>query len=305
MKRLSTVLLICALVVLSVAGCSPRATGPTPPTGSPGTTGTPSGTPTPTTTPTVEPSVSPTSTAPTKEAVPIVVYFSYKEKMQAVQRYAPAGTVGVLKAALTALFDGPTKSEKAAGLSSQIPAGTKLRSVRIRGNVAIVDLSTEYDAGGGSLSMFNRIAQVVYTSTQFRTVAAVDFRIEGEKVDALGGEGIVLDGAQTRKDWEDQAPAILVDSPAWGGVLHEGDTARGTANVFEATFQIELKDSAGLKLFSSTVTATSGTGTRGDWTAKTTLGSTTAKKGTLKVFEYSAKDGKPVNVVEIPVVLER
>jgi hypothetical protein len=80
---------------------------------------------------------------------------------------------------------------------------------------------------------------------------------------------------------------------------------RGSANVFEATFQVELKDSAGFKLFESTVMASSGTGTRGDWTAAATLGTSDAKKGILKVFDLSAKDGKPENVVNIPVVFER
>jgi hypothetical protein len=225
--------------------------------------------------------------------------------MQPVQRYAPAGTVGVLKAALTELLKGPTSAEKAAGLSSQIPSGTKLNSVAIRGNVAIIDLSTKYGSGGGSLSMLNRVAQVVYTATQFRTVAAVEFRMNGEKLKVLGGEGVELDGDQTRKDWEEQAPAILVESPAWGGVLREGSTMRGSANVFEATFQIELKDSAGFKVFQSTVTASSGTGTRGDWAANATLGSSSSKKGVLTVFDASAKDGKPENVVNIPVTLER
>lgn len=295
MKRFWTAFLICALVVLAVAGCAPKPAEP----------GTPGQTPEVTPTPAVEPSVSPTSTTPTKEDVPIVVYFSYKEKMQPVQRYAPAGTTGVLKAALNALMEGPTDAEKAAGLSSQIPAGTKVNGVAIRGNVAIIDLTTDYDSGGGSLSMFNRIAQVVYTATQFKTVAAVEFRMEGKKLEVLGGEGVELDGPQTRKDWEDEAPAILVDSPAWGGKLSEGDTIRGTANVFEATFQMELKDAAGLRLFESTITAASGTGTRGAWSAKAVLGSTASSKGTLKVFEYSAKDGKPINVIEIPVLLER
>lgn len=300
-KRIWTGVMVCALLALTLTGgCAPKSA-------TPGTPVTPTGTPQPTATPTPtpEPSITPSSTTPTKERVPVVVYFSYKEKMQPVQRYAPAGTVGVLKAALTELFKGPTKAEKAAGLSSQIPSGTKLNSVAIRGNTAIVDISSKYASGGGSLSMMNRVAQVVYTSTQFKTVAAVEFRMNGNPLKTLGGEGVVLDGGQTRKDWEDQAPAILVESPAWGGVLRDGAIMRGSANVFEATFQIELKDSAGLKIFQSTVTASAGTGTRGDWTATGTLGTSNSKKGVLTVFDASAKDGKPENVVNIPVVFER
>ena len=44
----------------------------------------------------------------------------------------------------------------------------------------------------------------------------------------------------------------------------------GTANTFEATFEYELRDSAGKVVDSNFVTATSGTGTRGtfDFTTK-------------------------------------
>jgi len=294
MKRLCSLFIVVALVALTVTGCW---------SGTPSTPGTV--TPVATSTPATGPSVTPTSTTPTEEQVPINVYFSYQEKMQAVQRYAPAGTKAVLRAALDALLQGPTEEEKTAGLTSQIPAGTTLLGLTISDGVAYVDLNSHYDDGGGSLSMFHRIAQVVYTSTQFKTVKSVQFSMNGKRVKALGGEGVIIEKPQTRKMWEEQAPAILVESPAWGGVVTEGSTIKGTANVFEGVFQLQLKDSSGVKLMDVTINATSGTGTRGTWTTTAKLGVTTATAGTLRVFDYSPKDGKPENVVEIPVVFER
>ena len=41
--------------------------------------------------------------------------------------------------------------------------------------------------------MFMRLAQVVYTVTQFDTVKSVRFHLDGEPVDVFSGEGIVLD----------------------------------------------------------------------------------------------------------------
>jgi hypothetical protein len=108
-----------------------------------------------------------------------------------------------------------------------------------------------------------------------------------------------------RSDYAEATPAIFVDSPAWGGTLTEGATIHGTADVFEATVKVQLKDSTGLVLFTTTVKASSGTGTRGDWAVTATLDHSIAKRGTLKVYSISAKTGKPENVVTLPVILKQ
>ena len=64
-----------------------------------------------------------------------------------------------------------------------------------------------------------RLAQVVYTLTQFSTVKSVVFQIEGQTVTVFGGEGIVLDGPVGRADFDDQLPSIFVDRPAYGAAL--------------------------------------------------------------------------------------
>jgi hypothetical protein len=171
----------------------------------------------------------------------------------------------------------------------------------IDGSVATVDLSSQFASGGGSLSMTNRLAQVVYTATQFPDVSSVRFKLEGKPVTVFGGEGIILDHPQARSDYEGATPAILLDGPVWGGTLHKGDLALGTANVFEAVFRLQLRDAAGKLLVDTSVRATSGTGTRGTWSRELTWGSAKAGVGTLRVFAASPKDGKPVDVLTVPV----
>ena len=300
MKRTACAILVLALTALAVTGCAPAA--PTAPS-SPTAPQTPGATSTPATTP-PQSSVSPTATAPTTKPVAITVYFEYREKMQSVSRTAPSGTRGVLLAAIKALLAGPTKKERAAGLGSEIPSGARLRGVSIADHVATIDLTSRFDSGSGALSMTNRLAQVVFTATQFPSVGAVKLSLNGKVVTVFGSEGIMLDHAQTRKDYEDSTPAIFVDSPGWGGALTEGALLRGTANVFEATLRVQLRDSFGTLLFDTTVKASSGTGTRGDWTAKVTLNHSTAHTGKLKVWNVSAKNGKPEHVLVIPVLLK-
>ena len=82
--------------------------------------------------------------------------------------------------------------------------------------MATVDLSREFESGGGSASAFYRLGQVVYTLTQFSTVHAVLFQVEGRTVTTFGSEGIVLDGPQSRRDFEAILPSIFVDRPALG-----------------------------------------------------------------------------------------
>ena len=81
---------------------------------------------------------------------------------------------------LTALFAEPTSPNAEAGWTTAIPPGTKLLGYNTgQDNVMTIDLSSEFASGGGSLGMQLRVAQVVYTATQFENVDAVRITIEG------------------------------------------------------------------------------------------------------------------------------
>jgi hypothetical protein len=220
-----------------------------------------------------------------------------------VLREVPRSTA-VAKAAVTALLAGPTRAESADRLiSTAIPDRTTLLSVVAKNGVATVNLSTQYDSGGGSASMQYRLAQVVYTLTQFATIKSVVFQIDGETVTVFGSEGIVLDGPVGRADYVDQLPAIFVDRPALRAGFAPGGRVSGNAEVFEATFRIMILDGAGNALVDDQVMASCGTGCRG--TFSTTLNYTIGKAqwGTLRAYEPSAADGTPTNIREYPVWL--
>lgn len=244
-----------------------------------------------------------TDTTETETATTSVsVYLLRGEKLGVARREVPA-TPAVLRAALDELVERPNAAEEGWGLGTSIPEGTTVNGVALANGIATVDLSEEFDDGGGSLSMFTRLAQVVFTATRFPAVKGVLFELDGEPVTTFSSEGIVLDGPQTRADYEEQAPPILVETPAPGDVVTSPIRLTGSSNTFEATYQYALVAADGTELVASFGTATCGTGCRGTFTADVAYEAPPGE-ATLRVFEYSAKDGSVIHLVEIPITLE-
>ena len=237
----------------------------------------------------------------------VAVYFLRGEKLGVGARQAEGQAVA--RAAVEALLEGPSDEERDARLSTEIPDGTELLDLAVANGTATVDLSGTFDDGGGSASMQARVAQVVATLTQFPNVERVAFRLDGEPVSAIGGEGVAVDPPLGRDDIEAQTPAILVESPAVGETVSSPLTIRGTANTFEANFRVSVTAADGSTLYDSFVTATSGSGVRGtfDETFELAEGAA-AGPVTLTVWEdnqSSGEGGTPpkLHVVEIPLVL--
>jgi germination protein M len=281
-----------AFAAALLAACGGSGGGSAPgPTATATVTATPSTSPSPTTAPTAAPS--PTTS--------LSLYVLRGEELGVAERRVPQTTMPAT-AALTALLKGPSPAERAAGLTSAVPRGTRLLGLSIEGTTARVDLSGQFAAGGGSLSMQARVAQVVYTLTRFPTIRAVDFMLDGGLVESLGGEGLVLDAGQTRADWRSFEPAIFVERPGVGAVLGSPFVLEGTASVFEATFAARLVDAGDGEIASATIQASRGAPDRGRYRKTMTFGSATAR-GTLVVFSQSMEDGSRQNEVRIPVFL--
>jgi germination protein M len=272
----------------------------------PAPSGDPSASPTPRTDPGASPTNGPTAKPTASPSVETIIVRTYGvlpgdvgvEGLVPTLQVVPA-TEGRARAAMEELLAG----HLADGVSTAIPEGTRLLGISIKDRVATVDLSAEFATGGGSASSFYRLGQVVYTLTQFSTVGAVLFQVDGRTVTTFGPEGIILDGPQTRADFEDQLPSIFVDRPAFGAAIGNPARIAGNANVFEATFMITILDSAGRTVYEEHVMATCGTGCRGTFDVTVDYDVAKAQWGTLRVWVSSARDGQPEDVRDYPVWL--
>ena len=315
MKQARSIAALTVLTILFAACATSGSAGTVPPLGptsapsvaqgSPDLTPAPSETTPPASTdPTRAPDVTP---APTTDGTTVIRAYFHLEMIPGSSGLVPvlrevSATKAVATAAMAALLDGPTEPESGA-MSSAVPAGTRILGLSIKDGIATVDLSSEFESGGGSASAITRLGQVVFTLTQFPTVKSVRFQLEGRNVTVFGSEGIVLDGPVGRADYVDLLPAVFVDRPAYGAAIGNPARITGSANVFEATFQIELRDGAGRPVADEQVMATCGTGCRGTFDVTVRYDVPKAQWGWLRVYVSSARDGSPENVREYPVWL--
>lgn len=221
----------------------------------------------------------------------------------AVLRTVP-GTKAVATAAIQALLSGPTSDDSGERMiTSAVPDGTQLLGLSVDGGVATVDLSSEFESGGGGARVLTRVGQVVYTLTQFPSVKSVAFLIEGKTSDAFSSEGVAIDKPLGRADFVQLLPAIWVDRPAFKAAIGNPAHVTGNADVFEATFRVAILDGGGRLLTDQQVMATCGTGCRGTFDTSVAYKVFKAQYGTLRVYDGSAKDGTPENIREYLVWL--
>ena len=316
MKR-PIALISIALVSALLGACTPS-TGGLGPIGSPAPSAEPSvgqgspdippGTGSPSATPSAPNSPPTDPSAPVGSTV-VRAYFHlggdvHAEGLVPVLREVPQ-TQAVARAAMLELLGGLKDRElfDGAGLSTAIPQGTELLGLSIQGRVATVDLSEEFESGGGSASAMMRLAQVTYTLTQFPTVERVSFKINGRPVTVFGSEGIVLDGPVARDDYLDLISSIWVDRPAWGAALTNPGAVSGLANVFEAQFLIAVLDNDGRVIFDQPVMASCGSGCWGTFDLTIAYDVSRPQWGALRAYNYSAADGSIETIREYPVWL--
>jgi hypothetical protein len=215
----------------------------------------------------------PATTGAGSSTVTLRLYFLDDGELVATKRQVPH-TVGVGRAALAALAQGPTEAERGLGFTSACSAGDLEGAT-----LAIADgeatTAPRFDGACG--------AQVAWTLMQFDTVSRVN--------------------GSDRGDLEQYAPQILVDSPAPFETVTSPLRVTGTANTFEATFEYDLV-AGGRTIAHHFVTATSGSGTRGTFEFSIEFDVDRAGAAELVVFESSAEDGSRINIRRIPLRLE-
>ena len=189
--------------------------------------------------------------------------------------------------------------DNAEGHATEIPAGTKANGIVVTDRTATIDLSREFESGGGSASMQARVAQVVYTLTQWSFAGRVTIELDGEAVEAIGGEGVPA-RELTRGDFEDVLPPIFLDPPLTQASTPLG--VSGSASVYEANVSFRL-EAGGKTLAKGFTTAAEGAPGRGAFSGMLDFDVEEPTDGTLVVFEVSAKDASETNVVRVPVRL--
>ncbi|MDQ3646036.1 MAG: GerMN domain-containing protein [Actinomycetota bacterium] len=229
-----------------------------------------------------------------------VVWFHESDKLSVMHRTEDE-TPAIARAAMESLLGGPNGPEGETGVETQIPDGTELLGLTIEGGIAEVDLSGRFESGGGSLSMFMRLGQVVCTLDQFDTVDKAILKIDGERVETFSGEGIDVSDPMKCGDFEDQLPAIVVLEPAPGDHVDDPVKVSGNANVFEATVSARLVDADGRVLDKTFATATCGTGCRGEFSLELSRKGAAVEHAIVEVWWDSPEDGSRQEVIRIPV----
>jgi Sporulation and spore germination len=84
------------------------------------------------------------------------------------------------RAAMRRLLAGPTGAERAAGVQTAIPRGTRVLALRVTRHSATVNLSERFASNAGdSRGTVLRLAQVVYTLTAVPGIRSVIIQISG------------------------------------------------------------------------------------------------------------------------------
>ncbi len=108
---------------------------------------------------------------------------------------------------LATLLAGPSNAEAFSGITSDIPAGTSIRSVHVSANTATVDLTDDFATATGQ-SQILAIAQIVYTVTQVPGILQVSFELGGVATEVPSSDGTLLTRPVTRSDYSSLAPGI-------------------------------------------------------------------------------------------------
>lgn len=208
----------------------------------------------------------------------------------------PLAGTDELEASLRTLLD-------LSGFDTEIPAGTSVDSVTQAGSTVEVDLSSEFESGGGSASMFARLAQLTFTLTRVDGVDDVLLMEGGSPVSVFSSEGIVLDGPMVREDFEDQLPGILVDFPAAGETVAATFDISGAAAAFEGVFQLEVLQGNTILFAPDFVSTGSGIGF-GSFSVEAVTSASPGTNLTIRVWENSAEDGSVISERFVPVTVE-
>lgn len=223
------------------------------------------------------------------------------ERVVPVTRYLNPDS-GLARGAMLALLEGPNAEDQARGLATAVPAGSRLLGITVRDSIATVDLSRDFESGGGSTAVRMRLAQLAYTLTRVPGVRSVRLWLEGRPVTTFSGEGLEVSPSLRRSDFQDFAPfdedpPVVLMEPVPGSTVGEPVLVRGTANVFEAQVGLRVRDAGGRIIVQTWTTATCGTGCRGTFEKSLALPDSVRGEIVIEAYAPSGEDGSDMHRV--------
>ena len=118
-----------------------------------------------------------------------------------VQRDVPTGE-DKLEFAIMELLKGPNLVEKSMGAYSEIPKTTKLLGIKQTKDKVIIDFSSDFQYGGGTDSVYSRLMQLIKTAINNTKNKKIYLYLDGEQVNVIGGEGLMITQPLTEKSLE-------------------------------------------------------------------------------------------------------
>jgi len=151
------------------------------------------------------PSVTATSfpISPTEKAT---IFLVQGERLAPVQRELPAPVS--VESVLETLAAGPTATEVQLGLRTALLAPGLMRSGGVSGGIATIDLGQPFTEIAGR-DQIVALAQIVSTVTGLPGVGRAAFKLEGNPVGVLRGDGAVTTESVSRDDYATLAPVPL------------------------------------------------------------------------------------------------
>lgn len=135
----------------------------------------------------VEVDDSPVSPGPTPgDLAAVSMYLVSEETLVRVTRDLPDPRS--LESILGSLLEGVTEPEERSNLRSSIPTATRVLGIEREGNLARIDLSSEFAAVGGGEEIL-AVAQIVLTATSVEGIDLVALQLEGVPTDAPVASG--------------------------------------------------------------------------------------------------------------------
>ena len=111
--------------------------------------------------------------------------------------YEDSSKVSRFNYAIRKLVDGPTDIQRIFKTYSEIPVGTKIIAIIESENKNIIDLTTEFNTGGGTESIYNKLNQLIRTVEE-NTDKPTYLFVNGVQIEVFGGEGIMITQPLTR-----------------------------------------------------------------------------------------------------------